>query len=224
MKPRPLALFAGVVTILVAITVINDQRLSGHMVQHLLLIDVAPPLLLAGRPMRMILMSLSSRPRRSFGRGLVAGGRRAHPAACLALFAVIVLGFHVPVLFNAAVRHPALHALEHGAFIVAGLIVWWPLLGEPNPRRQLGTVAMLLYLTVAMLPMTVLGAYLDRDTTVFYSVYAGPGAVLDQQQGGAIMWVASTATMGLLGIAAVLAAMLEAERRQRVRELHEVAR
>lgn len=222
MKARALALLAGLTTILVAVSLIDDERLPGHMVQHLLLVDVAPPLLLAGRPMHELLRALPPRPRRCFGRGLVAVGRRAHPAACLALFTVIVLGAHVPALFDAAVRHPALHILQHGAFIVAGLIVWWPLLGAPNPRRRLGSIAHLIYLTVAMLPMTLLGAYLDRDRTPFYPVDAGRGAVAAQQQAGAIMWVAGTAVMALLGVVAVMAGMLAAERRQRARELHGV--
>jgi cytochrome c oxidase assembly factor CtaG len=221
---RLLALLAGIATILVAVTVIDDDRLPGHMVQHLLLVDVAPPLLLAGRPLHRVLRAMPSRPRRSFGRALVAVGRRAHPAVCLTVFAGIVLGCHVPPVFDAAARHPALHVLQHGAFIVAGLIVWWPLVGAPNPRQRLGTVLQLIYLTVAMLPMTLLGAYLDRDGTLFYPAYAGPGAVAGQQQAGAIMWVAGTAVMALLGIVAVMGAMLEAERRQRARELHGVTR
>ena len=78
------------------------------MVQHLLLIDVAPPLLLVGQPLHRLLHVLPPRPRRC-GRGLVAVGRRAHPALCLALYGVIVLGFHAPLMFDAAYRHPALH-------------------------------------------------------------------------------------------------------------------
>ena len=222
MNTRRLALLAGLATIVIAVVAINDGRLSGHMVQHLLLIDVAPPLLLIGRPLHLLLRALPPRSRRSFGRGLVAVGRRAYPAACLAVFTLIVLGCHVPVVFDATARSAPLHALQHGAFILAGLVVWWPLLGAPKPRGQLGPVTQLLYLTVAMLPMTALGAYLDRDTTLFYTVYAGPGAVFDQQQAGAIMWVASTATMGLAGAAAVLASMIAAERRQRVRDLRGV--
>jgi len=222
MRPRPLPLLAGLATIAVAVFLIDDELLSGHMVQHLLLVDVAPPLLLIGRPAVALLHSLPPRPRRCFGRGLVAVGRRANPALCLAVFTVIVLGIHVPAVFDLAARNDALHVLEHCAFVLAGVVVWWPLLGVPNPRPRLGTVTELLYLTVAMLPMTLVGVFLDRDPTLFYPVYAGHGAIADQQQAGAIMWVAGTAVMATLGVVAVLAAMLEAERRQRTRELHEV--
>ena len=222
MRARPLLLLAGVATLAVAVLAINDERLPGHMVQHLLLTDLAPPLLLAGRPLHSLLRTLPPRPRRCFGRGLVAVGRRANPAVCLAVFSVAILGIHVPPVFDAAAHHETLHVLEHGAFVLAGLVVWWPLLGAPNPRRRLGTVAELLYLTAAMLPMTLIGVYLDRAPALFYSAYGGRGAIAAQQQAGAIMWVAGTALMALLGVVAVLAAMLEAERRQRARELHEV--
>jgi len=156
--------------------------------------------------------------------------RVASPAACLLLFAIIVVGSHLPVVFDATIRHQTLHDLEHGAYLIAGLAMWWPIHGDPEPRRRLGTIGALLYVTAAMLPMAVIGAFLNRDPTLFYRDYAGPArelgisAVLNQQQAGAIMWVAGTTLMAAVGLAAVLSSMLAAERRQRARELHEVAR
>jgi cytochrome c oxidase assembly factor CtaG len=211
------------VTLVVAVTIIDDARLSGHMVQHLLLIEVAPALLLYGHAVLHALRALPSRPRRRVGRGLVIIGRHANPAACLTLFALIVLGTHVPVVFDFCARHIPAHIAEHGAYLFAGLVMWWPLLGEPNPRHRLGVVGQLAYITIAMLPMTLLGAFLDRDRTLFYSAYPGPGAVLDQQRAGAIMWVAGTTVMACVGLTAVLGSMLAAERRQRAREVHGVA-
>lgn len=226
------AFLLGLATIVVALdsglATDDDRLLSAHMVQHLLLLDVAPPLLLSGRPMPLLLRTLPPRPRRCFGRGLVAGGRAAHPLLCLVLYSAILLTIHIPPVFDATLRSAPLHALEHMAFLLAGMIVWWPLLGHPLPRRRLGTVLHLLYITAAMLPMTLIGAYLDRDRSLFYPPYAAPARLLgvspiaDQQQAGAIMWVAGTAVMALLGVAAVMAAMLEAERRQRLRDLHGV--
>lgn len=220
MKPRTLAFLAGLLAILAALEV-NDERLPGHMIQHLLLIEVAPALLLSGRAVQHLLRALPPRSRRSFGRGLVAVGRRAHPAACLALFSVIVLVTHVPVVFDACARHDGLHILQHGAYLLAGFVMWWPLLGEPATRRRLGTIGQLGYITVAMLPMTLIGAYLNRDQALFYPAYAGPGAVLEQQRAGAIMWVGGTTLMAVVGLVAVLRSMLVSERRQRAREVHE---
>ncbi len=229
---RSWAFLGGLLTILVALDsgldTYDDQLLSVHMVQHLLLLDIAPPLLLAAQPLRLLLRTLPPRPRRSFGRGLVAIGRGAHPAVCLALYTAIVLTIHVPAVFETTLRNQTLHDLEHAGFLLAGLIIWWPLLGSPGPRRRLGTVTHLLYITAAMVPMTLIGAYLDRDQSLLYSAYAGPARLLgvspvaDQQQAGAIMWVAGTAVMALFGVVVVIAAMLEAERRQRVRDLREV--
>ncbi len=230
---RTAAYLAGVATVLVAVDsglgVYDDRLLSVHMVQHILLLDVAPPLLLVGRPLPLLLRRLPPRPRRCFGRGLVAVGRLAHPLLCLALYTVILVGIHLPAVYDATVRSATLHALEHVAFLLAGLIVWWPLLGLPVPRGRLGTSSHLLYLTAAMIPMTVIGAYLDRQMSIVYSVYAAPAralgisAVADQQQAGAVMWVAGSAVMALLGVAAVMSAMLAAERRQQIRDLHGIA-
>jgi cytochrome c oxidase assembly factor CtaG len=223
MRLRSVALLAGMVTVLVAVMIVDDRRLSGHMVQHLLLIEVAPAFLLYGRAALHALRALPSRPRRLIGRGLVVIGRCADPVACLILFALIVLGTHVPVIFDFCARHVVAHIAEHGAYLFAGFMMWWPLFGEPNPRQRLGVVGQLAYITVAMLPMTLLGAFLDRDQTLFYPAYAGPGAVLDQERAGAIMWVAGTTVMACVGLGAVLASVLAAERRQRARELRRVA-
>lgn len=232
-KRRTFAFLAGLLTVLVALDsgldTFDDQLLSVHMVQHLLLLDIAPPLLLSGRPLPVLLRHLPPRARRRFGRGLVALGRAAHPLLCLALYSAIVLVIHAPPVFDATLRNQTLHDLEHAGFLLAGLIVWWPLLGHPLPRRRLGTVTHLLYITVAMLPMALIGAFLDRDRSLFYMPYAEPARLLgvsatgDQQQAGAIMWVAGTAVMALLGIIAVLSAMIEAERRQRLRELYDTS-
>ncbi len=228
---RTAAFVAGSMVILIALTSGIDsydiRLLSVHMVQHLLLIDVAPPLLLLGAPARLALVSVPREHRVRFGRALTRLGHRLSPVLCLAIYSAIVLGSHVPVIFTAAIRHPLLHALQHAAYLLAGTVLWWPLLGSPNPRR-LGPMGRLFYLTVAMLPMTLIGAYLNRDQTLFYPVYAAPAralgvnALLDQQVAGAIMWVASTVFMALLGLVCVMSALLAAERRQQARDLHGV--
>lgn len=222
MRRRALMLIAGVVVIRIALDV-DDEVLTGHMIQHLLLIEVAPALLLLGRPFPLILHSLPPRPRRSFGRGLVVARRHVSAPGCLALYMAVVLGTHVPAVFDACARHENLHVLQHGAYLLAGLAMWWPLLGDVAPSRRLGTIGHLAYITVAMLPMALIGAYLNRDQTLFYPAYAGPGALLDQQRAGAIMWVGGTVLMASVGLAGVVAGMLAAERRQRARERYEVS-
>lgn len=233
-KQRTLAFLCGLLVIQVALSsgvgAYDDRLLSVHMVQHLLLLELAPVLLLCGRPIHLALKLVRGRPRRRLGRGLVTAGKRATPIRCLLFFVVVVLVAHVPPVFNATVHHQLLHEAEHGAFLVAGLMMWWPLHGDPAPRQRLGTIGQLAYITAAMAPMALIGGYLNRDPTLFYSAYAAParmlhiGAVSDQQQAGAIMWVAGTTLMAWIGLSAVLGSMLAAERRQQARDLNQVLR
>lgn len=236
--PRPwpaahtLAFLAGLATIVVAldsgIGAEDGWRLSAHMLQHVLLLDLAPPLLLEGMPGRLLLGVLGRPYRRRVGRALMVVGHQLGPIRCLVIYTVVLLGTHVPVIFDAALVHPLLHDAQHVAYLLAGTILWWPLLGSPNPRR-VGPVPRLLYLTAAMVPMTLFGAWLNRDPTLLYPLYAAPArslgisALADQQQAGAIMWVLGTAVMGLLGLVTVVRSLLAAERRQQARERHELA-
>lgn len=230
---RAAAFVAGLLAIAVAlesgINTYDDRLLSVHMVQHLILLEVAPVLLLCGRPVQLALRTLPPVERRSLGRALVRVRRFATPAACLAVFTAVVLGTHVPGFFDATVTHQAVHDAEHLVYLLAGMVMWWPLFGDPAPSQRLGGIAALIYVTLSMLPMTLIGAYLNRDQSLFYSAYAiptrelGVSAVLDQQQAGAIMWVAGTTIMACVGLAGVAASLVAAERRQRARDLRQVA-
>jgi cytochrome c oxidase assembly factor CtaG len=148
-----------------------------------------------------------------------------HPVWCLALFGEIVAGTHLPGFYDATLRHPALHDTEHVLYLLAGALMWWPLL-DPDPLapRRLDGITRLVYLIAAMVPMTLLGAYLNRHTTLVYAGYAAPAralgisAVVDQEQAGAIMWVIGSTLMILAGLWQAMAAMVEEERRLRVRE------
>lgn len=231
---RTTAFLSGLLAVAVAlesgINSYDDRLLSVHMVQHLLLLEVAPALLLCGRPIHLALRTLPPRERRALGGAMVSTRRWASAPVCLAIFTVVVLGTHVPAFFDATVEHQTLHDAEHVAYLIAGLIMWWPLLGDPAPSQRLGTIGALVFVTLSMLPMTLIGAYLDRDQSLFYPAYAlptralGVSPLLDQQQAGGIMWVAGTVIMAAVGLASIASLMLAAERRQRARDLHEVAR
>ncbi len=228
---RTFAFLAGIACLLVALEsglgAFDDRLLSAHMAQHLLLLEVAPALLLCGRPVGLALRTVPSRERRLLARGLVRLRPFTQPWMCLTAFSAVVLLAHVPVIFDAAVQHPLVHVGEHVCFLAVGLLLWWPLVGEEPGHRRLGGLAQFVYLIVAMLPMTVIGAYLDRDPSVFYPAYrvatlalrASP--VIDQQQAGAIMWVAGTTMMIVVGLWSSLNAMVAAERRQQRRERYE---
>jgi cytochrome c oxidase assembly factor CtaG len=141
------------------------------------------------------------------------------------LFAAVVLLTHLPAFYDATLRRPLLHYGEHVAFLLAGLLVFAPLLDvEPAAGRRLGGLGRLVYLIAAGLPMALVGAYLNGAQHVVYAPYAdasralGSSPLLDQQRAGAIMWVGGALVMIAVGLSSVVAAMVAEERRLAVRE------
>jgi putative membrane protein len=229
--PRTVA-FAGGLAALVLATqsgydTDDDVLLSVHMIQHLLLLEVAPLLLLSGRPAMLALQAAPPRARPALARALRRLRPLTHPVTCLVIYCAVLFGCHTPAFFDATVTDPLLHDGEHVAFLTAGMIMWWPVLdGDPIPGRRLGGLPRLTYVMAAMMPMTLIGLFLDRDPTVLYSAYLAPAralgvsAVADQQQAGAIMWVLGGVVMVAAGIWQTMAALKEDERRHQARERH----
>lgn len=226
---RTLCFAAGVLTVLLAlqsgIDRYDDRLLSVHMVQHMLLLMLAPALVLLGQPVRLALKALPSPHRASLAQLLERSRTLTRPASCLAIFTVVLVGAHLSAFYDATLRHPLLHDCEHAAFLLAGLLLWWPLLGDdPLVRRRLGGIGRILYMLAAMPPMAVIGAYLDRTTKLVYEPYAAPAhalgvnALVNQQQAGAIMWVSGGCLLAAGGIYAAMSAMADEERRLRKRE------
>lgn len=226
---RLAAFVAGLGCVLVAlqsgIGTYDDQLLSVHMAQHMLLLVVAPVLLLGGGPVVLLLSALPPRRRRAVGKGLVALRAYTGPVQSLTFFTAVVVLTHLPSFYDATLRHPVLHYTEHGLYLAAGLLMWSPLVdGDPAPRHRLDGLGRLGYLIVAMLPMALVGAFLNRHATVFYPAYGPPAralgvsAVSDQATAGAIMWVLGNVIMVAVGLCAALAAMLAEERRQVARD------
>jgi len=160
--------------------------LTVHMVQHLLLQAVAPPLIFFGEPLRAL------------GRGLPprAGIALDRPALCWLAATVTLMGWHVPALFTLALHSHAWHAFEHLSFLATGLLFWWPVV-RPWPVDPTGAGwSTVLYLFLATLPCDVLSGFLVFSDRVAYPVYlsARPGAAVlgDQQCAGALMWTVVT--------------------------------
>ncbi|HWF73784.1 MAG TPA: cytochrome c oxidase assembly protein [Solirubrobacteraceae bacterium] len=229
---RTLSFLAGTACVLVAlqsgIDAYDDRLLSVHMVQHMLLLLLAPLLILGGRPVILALRTLHGEHRRTLARALTRLRGVTRPAVCLAVFAAVVLLTHLPAFFALTLRDGAVHAAEHLLFLVAGMLLWWPVLdGDPVPRERLGGMGRLVYVLLAMIPMAAVGAYLDRNSSLVYSGYAAPAhalgvsALADQAQAGAIMWVAGGTVMVAVGLWASMAALIEEERRQRARDARE---
>jgi putative membrane protein len=226
---RTLCFLGGIACVLVALDSglgsYDDLLLSAHMTQHMLLLLLAPLLLLFGHPLLLALRALPPRRRPGLARALGHLRGRAAPALALLIFSLVVLATHLPSFYDATLRHPLLHDTEHALYLAAGLVLWWPLLGgDPAPAHRLGGLARLGYLLLAMIPMALVGAYLNRHAGVVYAPYGpttrglGLSPVADQADAGAIMWVVGNITMIAVGLWVIFAALVAEERRQQRRE------
>src|ERR1043166_4193086 len=178
-----------------------DRLLSAHMVQHILLLTVAPALLLLSDPLLPLLRGLLGVVRRTvapfFLRGPLrrAGRALAHPLVALLLSSVVLWVWHLPGLFQLALRVSAVHLVEHVSFFASGLLFWYPVVQPWPSRARWPRGAMIPYLLTADVLNTVLAAVLTFSDRVLYPIYefrsrATEAAVLDDQVlAGVIMWV-----------------------------------
>jgi cytochrome c oxidase assembly factor CtaG len=167
----------------------EHTALSAHMLQHLLLILVAPVLLLRGTPPWLL-----RRLARALGLGRL-GASLTRPAPAFALAAAVQVAWHVPVAFDAALRVGALHALEHATFLLSGLLFWFPVAGRLPDWPRPSPPAQLLYLFLATVPMMAIAAPITLAEEVLYPFYAERGTPwpldprADQELAGLLMWV-----------------------------------
>jgi putative membrane protein len=167
---------------------LGDQFLfSAHMVQHLLLAAVWPPLLLLSLP-----SWLARRLFRQRGLSSIATFC-TFPAVAIAAFNINIYLWHIPVLYDLTLQNEGVHILEHLSFMAFGVLNWWPVL-SPAPEQRLSYPLQVLYLFADGMFMMVLGILFTFAPTVFYPPYAaaprlwGISALTDQQLGGLIMW------------------------------------
>lgn len=208
---------AGLAVLLLAlvspIDALGHALFSAHMVQHLLLLVVAPPLLVAGAPLYVGFWALPRRSRRRLGDWWhrARRGRRAARAALrplpVWLTNVVILWFwHLPAAYDLAVRIEPIHALEHASFLVAAFLFWW--LPFRHAGRRMDRGAGIIYVFTAGLQCSALGAILTFSGSAWYAVHAHTTAALglsplqDQQLAGLIMWI--PAAVVYLGAAALL--------------------
>jgi putative membrane protein len=184
---------------------LDEQLLSVHMVQHLLLSTVAAPLILLGAPAlplfhgvprRFVLSGLAplfrSGPVRALGRLL------GQPAVCWCVAIAVFIGWHTPSLFQFGLRSYGWHAVEHASFFGSGLLFWWPVIQPWPSAGSWPRWSVPLYLFLATLPCDALSAFLVFSDRVVYPMYlSGPRHVAlsvlqDQASAGALMWVGVT--------------------------------
>ena len=198
-----LALFAGGIACVAAAILspldrLAEQLLSMHMVQHLLLLDLAPILIILSftkillRPATRRLMPIEK-----------AAGALAHPATAVLFYAGVMWVWHVPALYDAALENPGLHVLEHLTMSAAGGLYWWHVLSPIRPRVPLTGLSGAAYMLSTKVLLGILGVVLTCAPESFYAFYEdqprfwGLSAQEDQAIGGAIMALEQGIVMGI---------------------------
>jgi cytochrome c oxidase assembly factor CtaG len=203
---RLIAFQAGLLTLFLALASplhpLAELLLQFHMIQHLLLMMVVPPLLLLGAPILPLLRGL---PRSVLRHGLSrflgsaplqhAAHFLTHPLFCLLAFTVSTVAWHVPNLYELTLRSEFYHDVQHICFLGTGLLFWWPVVQPWPSRPRWPQWAMIPYLLLADIQNTALSALLIFSERVLYPTYAavprlwGISVLDDQAAAGAIMWV-----------------------------------
>lgn len=209
-RRREGSFYLGVAVVLVALEPPFDRwadtSFALHMAQHVLLMAVAAPLLVLGRPWPRMWMPLPAGARRATARGLARGRWAAPlrlatrtlsrpPVAVAALAAVLAL-WHVPALYDAATRNEGIHLLEHTCFVAAALLYWGGLLDAPPIRARIDNVRRAGWFAAGAVPGWLLAIVLAYASHPFYPYYAtlahrafGLSASGDQALAAGIMWV-----------------------------------
>jgi len=209
----------GLVLVVVALTPpvddAADDLLVAHMAQHLLLADLAALALVLGLTGPLLAPVLRIR---AFDRLRVL----THPVVAASLWALDLYLWHTPFLYQAALHHDVVHALEHACFLAFGMLLWMPLFGPLPKPEWFGNFAKLVYIVIVRLTGSVLANVLLWDTTVLYPFYRGGhgiSAASDQSAAGALMMIEeSVLTIALFGWLFVRAAR-ESEERQELLDL-----
>jgi putative membrane protein len=162
---------------------------SAHMVQHLLMTLVAPPLLLLGLPGWM----LSPLVRPGFVRGLAAWLTR--PLIAFILFNLAFAMSHLPAVYELTLRSHETHVAEHLVFMATAVLMWWPILSPMAELPRIAYPLQILYVFFQTIPSSAVGALITLSEQPLYRTYAeaprvyGITPLMDQQIGGALMWV-----------------------------------
>ncbi len=162
---------------------------SAHMVQHLVLTLLIPPLWLMGLPEWLVRAAIRPPAVRAVARVLT------HPALAFTVYNLVFVGWHIPVFYETALEHHNLHVVQHLMFIASSVMLWWPAV-DPSPElSRMGPPMRLFYLFAVGIPMSVVAALITLSGDILYPWYAvqprlfGLSPLDDQQLGGLIMWV-----------------------------------
>jgi cytochrome c oxidase assembly factor CtaG len=214
---RLLSFLAGGVSLIAAlaspIDTLADQIMTMHMIQHVILLDVAPILFLAGlskkllRPVTKRMLSVERH-----------AGLLAYPAFAVVFYAGTMWIWHIPGLYNAAVESEFVHGIEHLCMSAAGGLYWWFILSPIRSRHRLSGIGPVAYMGSTRIMLGLLGVVLTFAPSSFYGVYEqqpnfwGMGPKEDQAVAGLIMATEQSIVMGVALVWLFIRMLGESER------------
>src|SRR6266487_576586 len=196
----------------------DSYLFSAHMVQHLFLTIIGPPLLLLGTPEWLVKPALRNKVIFNIAQVLT------YPAVAFVLYNVDFWLWHAPPLYNATLENQYIHILEHLTFIIFGLLYWWPIFSPSKELPRLSIGGQILYLFLSGMPSVLLGAGLTFTPPLYAPYIAAPriwgiSAATDQQRGGLIMWIPVSILCIVIMSVLFIHWMLQQEAEQQAREL-----
>ncbi len=213
------------------IDILANQFLFMHMVQHMVLISIAPPLLMLANPLPFLLWGLPAPLRRPAGKRLSrflsrksSSGKLIRqltsPGVAWMIYVFVILGWHDPTLYNAALRNDFIHDLEHISFFLAAMLFTWHVVGAaPHIHKRHSYGARIAYVIAAIPPNMLTGIAIAFSENVIYTHYLGVpriwgiSALEDQMLGGVIMWVPGSMNY-LISVLILTARWLQQEERK----------
>ncbi|MCB8988788.1 MAG: cytochrome c oxidase assembly protein [Ardenticatenaceae bacterium] len=232
---RFISYLAGLVILGIAlmspIDVLGGQLFFMHMIQHLLLIMIVPPLLLIANPMAVVLWGLPDGARRKIGGGIsVALHRDSYlrqliravtaPGLVWLVWVIVVIGWHDPNMYNWALRSDFVHDLEHLSFFLVSMVYWWHVTGAgPRIHKQFGLLGRIIFVVAAIPPNMLTGIVLAFADSPIYTYYlAVPriwniSVMTDQRVSGVVMWIPGS-MMYIIAALILIGQLLDQEERK----------
>ena len=203
---------------------IADNVMFVHMIQHVLLLDIVPILVILSltkgllRPVTRRVTTIESR-----------AGFFAHPAFAAFLYIAVMAIWHIPRMYDLALEHEKIHYLEHTCFLIAGTLYWWHLLSPIRARMALGGMGPIVYMSVTKFFVGMLGIFLTFSAHAFYPWYEhhheywGLTARTDQNLAGVVMALEQSVIMGIALVYIVYRMLGDSEKDALRQERHDAA-
>jgi cytochrome c oxidase assembly factor CtaG len=225
---RLLSFLGGIAMVFIAlispVDVLGSQIFAMHMAQHLLLADLASILIILG--LTKVILRPATRHLQRVERAV---GPLAHPAFGALAYVAAMGIWHIPALYDAALEHSGVHALEHICFASAGFLYWWYLLSPVRSRMRLAGIGPVLYMVSTKVSVGLLGIVITFAPSVLYGFYDHPGKVWgmtplqDQGVAGMVMALEQSFVMGIALVSIFVRMLNESEREEQRMERYGAA-